>query len=86
MALALTAVLGTLAAPAPARAADRNSSRAVTYLAKAQNTDGGFGADPRRSSSQLHTSWAVIGLAAGGRNPNRVRRNGRSPVDYIVRG
>ena len=30
-----------------ARAADRHSARAVTYLAKAQNSDGGFGADAR---------------------------------------
>lgn len=85
-ALAALLVVGGAAAPAPAQAADRNSARAVTYLAKAQNSDGGFGAGPRSSSSQLHTSWAVIGLAAAGRNPNRVRRNGRSPVDYIVRG
>lgn len=83
---ALLIVAGALAAPAPAQAADRNSARAVTYLAKSQNSDGGFGAGPRRSSSQLHTSWAVIGFAAAGRNPNHVRRNGRSPVDYIVRG
>ena len=83
---ALLIVIGALAAPAPAQAADRHSARAATYLVKAQNADGGFGAGPRRSSTQLHTSWAVIGLAAAGRNPNRVRRNGRSPVDYIVRG
>ena len=83
---ALLVVLGALASPPQAHAADRSSSRAVTYLAKAQNSDGGFGADRGRGSSQLHTGWAVLGLAAAGRNPNRVRRNGRSPVDYIVRG
>ena len=82
----LLIVLGTLVAPPAAQAADRHSSRAVTYLAKAQNSDGGFGPAPGRGSSQLHTSWAVIGLAAAGRDPKRVRRNGRSPVDYIVRG
>ena len=83
---ALLVALGALAAPPPAHAADRNSARAITYLAKAQNADGGFGADAGRASSQLHTSWAVLGLRAAGRDPNRVRRNGRSPVDYIVRG
>ena len=82
---ALLIALGALAAPPAARAADRNSARAITYLAKAQNSDGGFGADAGRASSQLHTSWAVLGLRAAGRNPNRVRRNGRSPVDYMVR-
>ena len=30
---------------------------------------------------QLHTSWAVLGLAAAGRDPRTVRRNGRSAVD-----
>jgi energy-coupling factor transport system substrate-specific component len=83
---ALLLALGALAVPAPARAADRHSARAVTYLARAQNTDGGFGPAPGRGSSQLHTSWAVLGLAAAGRDPDRVRRGGRSPVDYIVRG
>jgi len=83
---ALLVILGALAAPPPAHAADRNSARATTYLAKAQNSDGGYGPDAGRASSQLHTSWAVLGLRAAGRDPNRVRRNGRSPVDYIVRG
>ncbi len=81
-------VLGGLAAGGPPRAsaADSAQNRAVTFLARAQNTDGGFGADRGRASDQLDTSWAVMGLRAAGRNPNRVRRNGRSPVDYIVRG
>ena len=83
---ALLVALGALAAPPAARAADRHSARAVTYLANAQNADGGFGPAAGRASSQLHTSWAVLGLRAAGRNPHRVRRNGRSPVDYIVRG
>jgi len=83
---ALLIALGALAASPPAHAADRNSARAITYLAKAQNTDGGFGPATGRASSQLHTSWAVMGLAAAGRDPNHLRRNGRSPVDYIVRG
>ena len=87
-AIAVAALLIALGARRPRRrprAADRNSARAITYLAKAQNSDGGFGADAGRASSQLHTSWAVLGLRAAGRNPNRVRRNGRSPVDYMVR-
>jgi prenyltransferase beta subunit len=68
-----------------ARAADRAQTRAVSFLLRAQNADGGFGAARGRASDQLHTSWAVIGLAAAGRNPARVRRGGRSPVDLIVR-
>ena len=84
--LALAVTLAALGAGAPARAADGARSRAITYLAGAQNADGGFGPDRGRASSQLHTSWAVLGLAAAGRDPRRVRRSGRSPVDYIVGG
>jgi energy-coupling factor transport system substrate-specific component len=83
---ALLLAVGALAAPPPARAADAGAARAVTYLARAQNSDGGFGGDAGRASNQLHTSWAVLGLRAAGRDPNRMRRSGRSPVDYIVRG
>jgi energy-coupling factor transport system substrate-specific component len=84
--LALAVAFGALGAGSDARAADSSQARAITYLARAQNADGGFGTDRGRASSQLHTSWAVIGLAAAGRDPRRVRRNGRSPVDFIVRG
>ncbi len=76
----------TMGAGGDARAADSARARAITYLAGAQNADGGFGPDRGRPSSQLHTSWAVLGLAAAGRDPARVRRGGRSPVDYMVRG
>lgn len=54
------------------------------YLQRTQNADGGWGAGPREASSPMHTSWVVMGLAASGRNPARVRRNGRSGVDYLV--
>jgi energy-coupling factor transport system substrate-specific component len=84
--LALAVAFGALAGGGDARAAAPATSAAITYLARAQNADGGFGPDRGRPSSQLHTSWAVIGLAAAGRDPSRLRRNGRSPVDYIVRG
>lgn len=86
--LAALAVAGGLAGAGAgeARAADRAQSRAIAYLASIQNSDGGIGGERGRASSQLHTSWAVLGLVAAGRDPDRVRRGGRSPVDYIVRG
>ncbi len=87
--IALLAALATACAlagwAADARAADRSQTRAISYLTGVQNGDGGFGPDRGRSSTQLHTSWAVLGLVAAGRDPRRVRRGGRSPVDYIVR-
>ncbi|HEX8158735.1 MAG TPA: prenyltransferase/squalene oxidase repeat-containing protein [Solirubrobacteraceae bacterium] len=84
VAIALLVVLGTSAGDA--RAADRAQTRAISYLRATQNADGGFGSDRGRASSQLQSSWAVLGLVASGRDPRGLRRNGRSAVDYIVRG
>ncbi len=84
--LAVAAVGLGLAGPAQrAEAADRAQTRAVSFLDGAQNADGGFGTDRGRGSDHLYTSWAVMGIAATGRDPRGVKRNGRSGVDYIVR-
>jgi energy-coupling factor transport system substrate-specific component len=64
---ALVAVL-LLAAP-PERARADAPEAAVRYLERAQNRDGGFGPAPGTGSTQMHTGWAAIGLAAAGRNP-----------------
>ncbi len=71
-----------LVAPGSAQAASA-TSRAVSYLQHAQNPDGGFGGAPGASSTQLHTGWVALGLAAAGRNPADVRRGGNSIVDYV---
>ena len=85
VAAALAVVLGFASSAGEARAADRSQARAVAFLAGAQNADGGFGSDRGRGSDPLYTSWAVMGIAASGRDPRSVRRGGRSGVDYIVR-
>ena len=78
VALAALAAAGALAlaAPAPAAAdpaADAAAARSsLRYLARAQNSDGGWGGAPGQSSSQLHTGWTALGLAAAGRNPRDV--------------
>jgi Prenyltransferase and squalene oxidase repeat len=70
-----------------AEAAATAGGRAVRYLLRAQNRDGGFGAAPGQRSSPLLTGWSGIGLAAAGRNPRDVRRRGgRSIVSYVRRG
>jgi len=62
------------------------SSRAAAYLRRAQNRDGGFGAAPRQSSSQLVTGWTALGLAAARQSPRAVRKGrGRTVVDYLRR-
>jgi energy-coupling factor transport system substrate-specific component len=78
-------VAGLIAAPGaarasgpPARAARVNVSRELAYLAFAQDSNGGFGAAPGQASSELYTGWAAIGLAAGGRDPASLRRDGHS--------
>jgi hypothetical protein len=71
------------AGAATAAAADRSVPRAVRYLERAQNADGGFGGAPGQGSSQLITGWTVLGLEAAGRHPLDVIRDGHTPVDYI---
>ena len=58
-------------------------ARSVAYLERAQNGDGGFGPVPGAGSTQMHTGWAALGLAAAGHNPRDVEDGGRDIVDYI---
>ena len=81
-ALVAAVLAGSAAAPPPAQAASP-SAKARAYLEAAQNRDGGFGPAPGQRSTQLHTGWAALGLAAAGRNPRDVRRGGRSVLDYM---
>jgi energy-coupling factor transport system substrate-specific component len=70
-ALLLVLLLAPAAPPAHAdEQADAAAARtSVRYLLDAQNDDGGWGAAPGQSSSQLYTGWTALGLAAAGRNP-----------------
>jgi len=79
LAVALLAL--AVALPTIARAAV--PARSVAYLERAQNGDGGAGPAPGARSTQMHTGWAALGLAAAGRNPRDVQRGGRDMVDYI---
>ncbi len=82
VAAALLALIVALHAP-PSTAHAAAPARSVAYLERAQNSDGGLGPAPGERSTQLHTGWAALGLAAAGRNPRDVTRSGRSMVDYI---
>lgn len=85
--LALVVVASTR--PAHAHAADPPPdvapaiARAVHYLRFAQNPDGGFGPAPKSGSTQIHTGWTALGLAAAGRNPRDVSQKGHSVIDYV---
>jgi energy-coupling factor transport system substrate-specific component len=94
--LAVTVAAGAQSA-AHADAADAGTAHARTaraaslahelsYLTAAQNADGGFGAAPGARSSEPYTAWAAIGLAAAGRNPAAVRRDGHSVLNALRAG
>jgi energy-coupling factor transport system substrate-specific component len=78
---ATTAILAALVVIAAAAPAARAQSASVRYLVEAQNDDGGWGASPDTSSSQLYSGWTALGLAAAGRNPRDV--GSPSAVAYI---
>lgn len=68
---------------AAATAARVSIAREVSFLARAQNSDGGFGAAAGQSSSELFSSWVALGLAAAERNPLSVRRAGHTVLDAM---
>jgi prenyltransferase beta subunit len=74
-----------MTAAARPRAVDAVASLApeLSYLASAQNVDGGFGGTRGQGSSELYTAWAAMGLAAAGHNPAGVRRSGHSLLDGL---
>jgi energy-coupling factor transport system substrate-specific component len=65
------------ASPAPAVDAS------AAYLARVQNADGGFGLSAGDPSSQLGSAWVVIGLAAAGRDPAAMRRDGHTTIGWM---
>jgi prenyltransferase beta subunit len=73
----------TAAAVAEASLASLDVAREVAFLAGAQNADGGFGGARGQSSSELYSAWAAMGLAASGRDPSSVRRNGHTVLDAL---
>ena len=82
--LAATLCLGMLAAPARAGAASVKL-KAARYLVSAQNRDGGWGPAPGTRSNAVQTSWAVVGLAAAGYDPLKVKMKGRTPAALLRR-
>jgi hypothetical protein len=81
-----TVVLALLLLLPAAAVAATPAQRAASYLAAAQNKDGGFGASAGAGSSPLYTGWAGLGLGAAGRNPLDVKRpGGRSLARYVMR-
>ena len=82
-ALLVAGAVSALGIGAVAARASAGYSGQVAYLTHAQNSDGGFGAAPGGSSSELYSAWAAMGLAAAGRDPLSIRRGGHSVLDAI---
>ena len=57
--------------------------RAVGYLRREQNRDGGLPQQDGAASNAQSTAWAIQGLLAAGVDPSSIRHGGRSPLDYL---
>jgi len=81
LAALLLILLAAALAPAPAQAS--SVSRAADWLEAQQRPSGGFAASKEGDAGAEMTSWAMLALAAAGRNPLDVTKRGRSPVDFL---
>ncbi len=64
-------------------AARANVARELAYLASAQDSDGGWGSAAGQPPSELYSAWAALGLAAAGRPPQSVRRDGHTVLEAL---
>jgi energy-coupling factor transport system substrate-specific component len=78
----LSSLAATRAGP-NASQARASLGREVSFLASAQNADGGFGAARGQGSSELYTAWAAMAVAATGLNPAGLHRGGHSVLDSL---
>jgi energy-coupling factor transport system substrate-specific component len=80
--LVLLAAVFTPTAHASAEEA-ASVGRAIQWLESQQRPSGGFAADSGREPGAEITSWAMLALAAAGRNPLDVTKDGKTPVDFL---
>src|SRR5215212_3604585 len=81
IAMLLLALAAVALAPATARAS--SVPRAAHWLESQQRPSGGFAAASGRDAGAEMTAWAMLALAAAGRNPLDVTKDGKSPVDFL---
>jgi hypothetical protein len=66
------------------RRAGSHSSRAIGYLRRHQNLDGGFPSEPGGDSNAQSTAWATQGLLSAGVDPGSLHRRGAvSPLQFL---
>jgi energy-coupling factor transport system substrate-specific component len=88
--LALAIALAAFGSPRSAHAASASAAlrsggiaRQISFIAAAQNSDGGFGGASGQPSSELYSAWVAMGLAAAGRDPLSLSRDGHTVLDSI---
>ncbi len=79
-ALLLVLALGLFA---PAQAHASAVGKAADWLESVQRPSGGFAADASGEAGAEMTGWAMLALAAAGRNPLEVKKNGKSPLEFL---
>jgi hypothetical protein len=63
--------------------AGRIRARAIAYLRRQQDRDGGLPSQPGDGSNAQSTAWAVQGLDASGVDPASLRRGHATPLSYL---
>ncbi|HEY2259820.1 MAG TPA: prenyltransferase/squalene oxidase repeat-containing protein [Solirubrobacteraceae bacterium] len=81
--LIVVALVAPLAASLQTPGTARAASSPLSYLLRAQNGDGGFGAAPHQASVPIYSGWAALGLAAAGRPLSGVAHGSTSVISYI---
>src|SRR3954447_5821519 len=81
--LVLLAAVFTPAAQASAAEEAVLVGRALQWLETQQRPSGGFAGDSGREPGAEISSWAMLAIAAAGRNPLDVAKAGRTPVDFL---
>jgi energy-coupling factor transport system substrate-specific component len=81
--IAALLVMLIVVALGPALAHASPATRAADWLELQQRPSGGFASDSGREAGPEMTSWAMLALAAVGRNPLDVTSSGKSPVDFL---
>jgi energy-coupling factor transport system substrate-specific component len=86
-ALVLGAILAPRVSPAQAAAGPSavtaSASAPASYLLRAENSDGGFGAAPGQPSAALYAGWAALGLASAGYDLGGVGHGGSGLIAYL---
>jgi prenyltransferase beta subunit len=67
----------------PLNSSEESIIKALNYLQKCQNEDGGFGNKPGENSSLMVTNWAVMAIESAEENSHEWKNNTKTPIDYM---